>query len=296
MKIKFKMDVNMTKTELVEIGKMSQLEVLKQLDFGVYLDAKNLGEVLLPRRYIPKETQIGDFLDVFIYTDSDDRVIATTQEPYVLADECACLNVVDVNHIGAFMDWGLQKDLFVPHSEQNGRMEVGKHYVVLAYLDDETSRIAASAKIDDILSETSVYFKPRQEVDLLIFDFTELGYKAIINDSHIGLIYKNEVFQPLKYGQRVKGFIKDIREDKKIDLILQLPAADTRDELMSRILVYLKDQGGSSTLTDKSLPEAIYREFSVSKTNYKKALGRLYKQKLIKIEKESVTLLSAESS
>ena len=285
------MDKNTMNTELVEIGKISQLEVLKQLDFGVYLDAKDLGEVLLPIRYMPKDTKVGDVLEVFIYTDSDDRVIATTQEPYVIVDECACLNVVDVNHIGAFMDWGLQKDLFVPHSEQNGRMEVGKHYVVLAYLDDETSRIAASAKLDDILSETSVYFKPKQEVDLLIFDFTELGYKAVINDTHIGLIYKNEVFQTVKYGQRVKGFIKEIREDKKIDLILQLPAADTRDELMTRILDYLKEQGGSSRLTDKSLPEAIYRELAVSKTNYKKALGRLYKQKLINIEKEKITLL-----
>lgn len=278
-------------TEIVEIGKIYALEVLKEVDFGVYLDAKGLGEVLLPKRYVPKNTSVGDVLEVFLYTDSEDRPIATTQEPYVIVDECACLKVVDVNHAGAFLDWGLQKDLFVPFSEQNGRMEVGKHYVITAYVDTLTNRVVGSAKLDDILCETSVYFKPKQEVDLLIYDFTDLGYKAVINDTHMGLVYKNEVFQTLKYGQRTKGYIKGIREDKKIDLMLQLPSADTRDDLMNKIVEHLKANGGTSPLTDKSKPEDIYQTFKVSKANYKRALGRLYKLKTINLGKTEITLL-----
>ena len=279
------------KTDRIEIGKTCHLRVLKQRDIGLYLEGDTLGQILLPKRYVPKDTVVGDLLEVFLYNDSDDRLIATTEKPYVEIDECALLKVVDVNHAGAFMDWGLSKDLLVPHGEQNGRMEVGRHYVVMAYLDDETDRIAASAKLDEILSEVSVYFKVHQAVDLQIYGQTELGYKAAINNAHLGLLYKNEVFQTVKYGQKLKGYIKTIRDDKKIDLTLQLPAVETRDTLMQAILDNLVEQKGVSSLTDKSLPADIYQQFSVSKANYKKALGHLYKQKLIKIDKRNITLL-----
>ncbi|HFD32696.1 MAG TPA: GntR family transcriptional regulator [Gammaproteobacteria bacterium] len=279
------------KTDRIEIGKTCCLRILKQRDIGLYLDGDVLGEILLPKRYVPKNTTVGEYVEVFLYNDSDDRLIATTEKPYVETNECALLKVVDVNHAGAFMDWGLNKDLLVPHSEQNGRMEIGRHYMVMAYLDDESDRIAASAKLDELLSEVSVYFKPRQAVDLQVYSQTELGYKAVINHTHLGLLYKNEVFQTVKYGQKLKGYIKAIREDKKIDLSLQLPSAETRDALMHAILDYLVKEKGSSRLTDKSSPADIYQQFSVSKANYKKALGRLYKQKLIKIERHQVTLL-----
>lgn len=273
------------------IGSMNYMRVEKKVDFGVYLDGEELGEILLPKRYVPKQCKPGDLLEVFVYRDSEDRLIATTKRPYVMVDECAYLKAVDVNKVGAFLDWGLEKDLFVPYSEQNGRMQVGKSYVVNVYLDEETDRIAATAKLDGWLSEEGIYFKPEQEVELLICGTTDLGYKAIVNHTHLGLIFENEVFQPLKYGQRVKGYIKQIRPDHKIDLTLQLHPNQTRDELMDRIVDYLKKHDGVSLITDKSKPDIIYREFAVSKASYKKALGRLFKLKHILIEKDKITLL-----
>ena len=275
----------------MQIGELNRMRVVKKLDFGIYLDGKELGEILMPTRYIPADCKIDDEIVTFLYKDSDDRLLATTETPYVMVGECAHLKVIDVNNVGAFLDWGLPKDLFVPHSEQNGRMEVGKSYVVSVYLDDITERITATAKLDGWLSEEGIYFKPQQAVDLLICGRTELGYKAVINHTHLGLLYENEVFQELKYGQRLSGFIKTIRDDRKIDLSLQLPAAETRDALMNDIITYLKKHNGISKITDKSIPEVIYQEFKVSKKSYKKALGRLYKQKLITIDKEQITLV-----
>ncbi|MEE9352704.1 MAG: S1-like domain-containing RNA-binding protein [Thiotrichaceae bacterium] len=275
----------------MEVGALNRMRVVKKLDFGIYLDGKELGEILMPTRYIPADCKIDDEIVAFLYKDSDDRLLATTETPLVMVEQCAHLKVVDVNNVGAFLDWGLPKDLLVPHSEQNGRMEVGRSYVVSVYIDDISERITATAKLDGWLNEEGIYFKPDQPVDLLICGRTELGYKAIINHTHLGLIYENEVFQTLKYGQRIAGYIKAIRDDKKIDLTLQLPAKETRDELMENIISYLKKNGGISKITDKSIPDVIYQEFAVSKKNYKKALGRLYKQKLITIDKDKIELL-----
>ncbi len=275
-----------------QLGAISRLSVVKQVDFGVYLDGKSLGEILLPKRYLPETGgEPGDKIDVFLYKDSDDRLIATTETPRVMVDQCACLKVIEVNHIGAFLDWGLSRDLLVPHSEQTGRMTPGKSYVVNVYIDELTERITATAKLDGWLSEEGVYFKPRQAVDLLIYGHTELGYKAVINHTHLGLIYKNEVFQPITYGQRLQGYIKRIRDDKKIDLCLQQPAAETQDKLMQSIIRYLQENQGVSTLTDKSPPADIYAQFHVSKKNYKRALGRLYKQREIRIEAGRIVLI-----
>ena len=275
---------------MVNIGKKNKLQIIKQVHFGVYLDGGGI-EVLLPKRYVPKGCKLHDYLDVFVYVDSEDRLIATTDTPYAQVDECAYLKVVSVNRIGAFLDWGLSKDLFVPRNEQVKPLVTGKSYVVYIYLDHETDRIAASTKLRDFLNETSVYYKAGQAVDLLICAKTDLGYKAIINNTHFGLLYKNEIFQEISIGQKITGYIKHIREDKKIDLSLQRSAGEERDALTAKILADLKQRGGISNLTDKSPPDAIYRQFAVSKSNYKKALGRLYKQRLIRIEKTRIVLL-----
>jgi len=276
---------------MVEIGKINNLQVVKSLDHGIYLDGGDLGEILMPSRYVPEDCEVGDALEVFIYLDSADLLLATTETPYVMVGECAYLKVVDVNQAGAFMDWGLPKDLLVPYGEQISPLKIGQSYTVLAYLDENTNRIAATQKLDSHLSEEAQYFKPGQAVDILIFGKTELGYKAVINNTHIGLIYKNEVFQTLTHGEKLKGFIKAIREDRKIDLCLQLPGKDARDDLNTRILNHLKKNDGESTLTDKSSTDDIYQCFSVSKKNYKKAIGMLYKKRLIHIEKDKITLL-----
>ncbi len=276
---------------MVNIGKINHLQIIKAVSFGLYLDGGGI-EILLPKRYVPEKYELFDYLDVFVYVDSEDRLVAVTDTPYAKVDECAYLKVVASNHIGAFMDWGLIKDLLVPHNEQVIPLAVGKSYVVYVYLDHETERLAASTKLRNFISETSVYHQEGQQVDLLIQAETEMGYKAIVDNTHIGLIYHNEVFQELSIGQRVQGYIKLIREDHKIDLCLQRPARQARDALMERILQYLKQRGGTSDLTDRSPPDSIYRQFSVSKKNYKKALGRLYKQRLIKIEPKKITLIS----
>lgn len=276
---------------MVDIGKMNNLQVVKSLDHGIYLDGEDLGEILMPSRYVPENCEVGDSLEVFIYLDSADLLLATTETPYAMIGECAYLKVVDVNQAGAFMDWGLPKDLLVPYGEQISPLKIGQSYTVFVYLDENTNRIAATQKLDSRLSEEAQYFKPGQAVDLLIFGKTDLGYKAVINNTHIGLIYKNEVFQTLTHGEILKGYIKDIRPDRRIDLCLQLPGKDARDDLNTRILNHLKKNDGESTLTDKSSPDDIYQCFAVSKKNFKKAIGMLYKKRLIRIEEDKITLL-----
>ncbi len=273
------------------IGTINTLQVLKQVDFGVYLDGADYGEILLPKRYAPNHLSIGDNIDVFIYSDSDDRLIATTEKPLAMVGECAWLKVKQTNRVGAFLDWGLPKDLLVPFNEQYSTMEEGKYYPVCVLLDNETNRIAASSKLYQFLEEHSNDFSPRQAVDLLIIQQSELGFKAVINHTHLGLIFHSDVFQTLKMGQRIKGYIKEIRDDGKLNLTLQLPTQEIRDELLQAILDNLQQHGGTSTLTDKSPPDEIYKQFKVSKSNYKKALGTLYRQHIINIDKQKISLL-----
>ena len=281
----------------VKVGRMNVLEVVKRLPFGAYLSpgSNKKGfdreEILLPKRYEPEDCKVGDLLKVFIYFDSEDRIIATNETPLAQVDECAYLKVVDVNKVGAFLDMGLMKDLFVPFAEQETRMQLGESYVVYVYLDEYSGRMMASSKLDKFLLETSHYHKEGQEVDLLIYAETDLGYKAVMGTNYLGLLYTNEIFQPLKLGDRVKGYIKGVRSDKKIDLTLQLPSEKTRSDLANQIIEYIKEQGGSALITDKSPPEIIYQQFKVSKKTYKKALGALYKRKMILIEKDKISLL-----
>lgn len=277
----------------MNIGQMNTLRITKTVTFGMYLDGGKYGEILLPRRYVPEGYEVDDELEVFIYLDSEDRLIATTETPLTQVGECAFLEVVDTARVGAFLDWGLPKDLLVPFSEQEARMEKGESYVVYTHLDERTESIIATSRLSKYLSESGHYFKAGQKVDLLIYGRSELGYKAVINHTHLGQLYENETFRTLAPGDRVEGYIKQVRDDMKIDLSLQEPGKShvVTDDLIAQIVEHLRANGGSSTFTDKTAPELIYKEFQVSKAQFKRALGKLYKQKIVKLEPEKTSLL-----
>ena len=277
---------------MVEIGTFNQLQVVKQIDFGVYLDGGELDTILLPRRYVPEGCEIGDWLDVFLYFDSDDLLITTTEKPKVQVGDCEMLTVVDINHAGAFMDWGLPKDLLVPYNEQQKPMEVGYSYVVHVFHDQNSDRIAASTKLNHHLDEETVWLKPRQQVSLLIAGRTDLGYKAVIDNKYLGLIFRADAFRPLKIGERLPGFVKNIRADGKIDLVISQSTLQGDHDLGEQIIRHLQEMGGESQVSDKSDPEEIYRLFKVSKKKYKQALGTLYKSKRILIEPGKVKLIN----
>ncbi|MBI2269950.1 MAG: GntR family transcriptional regulator [Bacteroidetes bacterium] len=275
---------------MTEIGKLNTLRVVKELDFGIYLDGEQLGEILMPRRYVPAGTKPGDKLEVFIYLDSEDRFIATTERPFASVGDFALLDVVGVNSVGAFLDWGLPKDLLVPFREQKQKLEVGKSYVVFVYLDVETNRIVASAKPEKFLDRSPADFEEGEGVDLLILSKTDLGYKAMINKTHTGVLYKNEVFESLEKGQQLKGYIRKIRPDGKVDLILHKPGYEKVDDISKQILDKLKEKSGFIALNDKSSAESIYEMFRVSKKTYKKAIGALYRERVITIEDAGIRL------
>ncbi len=281
---------------MLRIGQTNVLRIVKRLPQGIYLDGGKQGEILMPKRYVTDDHKIDDVIEVFIYLDSEDRLVATTDTPFAMVEEAAYLKTVSVNKMGAFMNWGLPKDLLVPHNEQKHPFRAGESYVVYLYLDERSNRIVATEYLDKHLSESSFYYKENQEVDLLICSQTDLAYKAVINQSHLGLIYTNEVFQPLSIGDKVTGYIKKIRPDKKIDLCLQLEKENKKDDALDKvkkaIITHLIANEGSSTLSDKSQPEDIYKTFKVSKKVYKRALSSLYKERLIVIEGgESIRLV-----
>ena len=273
------------------LGHYNKLRIIKRADIGVFLDGDQFGDILLPRKYAPESMRIGDEVEVFLYNDSEDRIIATTLKPEAQVGECAYLKVVSTSKFGAFLDWGLPKDLLVPFSEQQKPMEKGYSYTVYLFVDEETERIAASTKLEQHLSVDVSGFKPQQEVDLLIYGKSDLGFKAVINGTHLGQLFEGETFQRLHFGEQLKGYIRQVRVDGKIDLMLQLPSELTRDNLSEAIIDHLRQNDGVSTLTDKSPPDDIYQAFGVSKGSYKKALGKLYKQRRIVIEKQQITLL-----
>jgi predicted RNA-binding protein (virulence factor B family) len=276
---------------MAEVGKINKLLVIKQVEFGMYLDGEDLGEILIPTRYIPAGCKIDDVLEVFIYLDSDDRLIATTETPFVQVGQCAHLEVVANGGFGAFMNWGLPKDLLVPFKEQRIPMQVGKSYTVFVFLD-VTGRIAGTTKLSSFLKEDDDgVFVEEQMVNVQIASRSDLGYKAVINGTHLGLLHNSDILSHINVGDEMDGYIKKIREDGKIDITLQARGEGAIDSLSKDILEFLKEEGGSSTLTDKSPAELIYKTFQVSKTIYKKALGKLYKEKRVMIEKDSVTLL-----
>src|SRR3990167_1810769 len=272
------------------IGRYNSLQVVKHTDFGLYLDGGADGEILLPKRYIPKDTpsEVEDWLNVFIYLDSDDKLIATTEKPKVQVGEFASLKVLEINSIGIFLDWGLSKDLLLPYSEEKRSLEAGQYCVVHVYLDKHTRRITATARLDRYLDVRPTAYQVGQAVDLLVAEATDMGFKAIINNQHWGLIHKNEVFKFLRNGIREKGFIKELRADGKISLSLQPVGQDAADALHQKILQLLQEQGGVLPVNDKSEPQLISDMFGVSKGNFKKAIGALYKQGLIVIHADRI--------
>lgn len=272
------------------IGRYNSLQVVKHTDFGLYLDGGADGEILLPKRYIPKDTpsEVEDWLNVFIYLDSDDKLIATTEKPKVQVGEFASLKVLEINSIGIFLDWGLSKDLLLPYSEEKRSLEAGQYCVVHVYLDKHTRRITATARLDRYLDVRPAAYQVGQAVDLLVAEATDMGFKAIINNQHWGLIHKNEVFKFLRSGMREKGFIKELRADGKISLSLQPVGQDAANSLHEKILQQLQANGGTLAVSDKSPPEVISGLFGVSKGNFKKAIGALYKQGQIVIHADRI--------
>ncbi|MDP8263855.1 MAG: S1-like domain-containing RNA-binding protein [Candidatus Aceula lacicola] len=275
---------------MIELGKYNTLKSVKASADGIYLDAGNYGELLLPIAEVPAGCNAGGSLEVFLYRESDTQVIPTTKKPHAILGEFACLKVVDVLPIGAFLDWGLPKDLFVPLSEQQESMKKGASYVVYIYKDDRHDRLAASSKLNAFLDRKPAAFKENEKVDLVICDQTELGYNAIINHLHWGLLYQNEVFQALEYGQKATGFIKKNRADGRIDLSLQVQGYQKMGDLEEKIIAEINKAGGVLKVTDKSSPEIIYKLFAVSKKKYKMALGSLYKLKRIIVEDDVVKI------
>jgi len=279
---------------VVAIGQKNTLRVIRQRDPGAFLDGGVFGSILLPQRYVPDNCQDGDLVEVFVYLDSEDQLIATTDIPKLMVGQFGCLKVAELSPVGAFLDWGLPKDLLLPFSEQRHPAEQGKRYLVRAYLDN-TNRIAASTKLDKFLDQQPARYRRHQKVELIVAERTELGYKAIIDQSHWGLIHHQDLFQALRYGQRISGFIKQQREDGKIDILLEEPGYAPVGDLSQQIMQLLQHEGGFLALTDRSSPEQISRLFGVSKKKFKMAIGALYKERLIAIEADGIRLISAAS-
>jgi predicted RNA-binding protein (virulence factor B family) len=275
---------------MLNIGKINTLNVVKKQGANIYLAKGMSANVLLADKKPPENSQIGDTLDVFVYVDSEGHLAASTKIPLAQVDDIAWLKVVSLNYVGAFLDWGLPKDLLVPFSEQHHEMEVGKSYLVKLFIDDK-NRIAATTKIDRFIEDESINFELGQKVLLIIADKTELGVKAIVNHTHWGMLYQNELFQPVRKGQKTYGYIKQIREDGKIDLILQEPGYGKVISLTDKILIKLNKNNGVLMLSDKSPPDAIYAAFGVSKKVFKQAIGALYKKQLISIDKNGIKLV-----
>ena len=273
------------------IGKYNTLPIVKEVEFGLYLDGGEKGEILLPRRYMPEAFEIGDELEVFIYLDSEHRPVATTQKPYATVGEFACLKAAWINEYGAFLDWGLMKDLFVPFREQKIKMEEGGMYPVYVYWDELSQRIVGSAKLDKFVKTDEINYQPNEEVDLLIVQRTDLGYKAIVNNRHFGMLYHNQLCRPLEKGERMKGYIKEVRPDGKIDLLPDPAGYEKIDPLAQRILEVLTGNNGYLPLSDKSDADEIARYFGCSKKSYKKAIGALFREREIEIMTDGISLV-----
>jgi len=268
------------------IGERASLKILRERPFGLYLDGGDLGEVLLPHREVPRGNVIGEFLEVFVYTDSEDRPVATLQTPRVMPGQFAKLRCTDVTGVGAFLDWGLAKELLVPFREQKVPMEIGKSYLVHVHTDDISGRIVASARLDRYLDREPHSYQVGDVVDLIIYGKTDLGYKAIIHHLHSGLLFKDAVFQPLQHAEQVRGYIAGLRPDGKIDLTLHAPGRARVEDLEARVMAELQARGGFWSLGDHSSAEEIHDELGVSKRTFKQTLGALLKKGLIGIEKD----------
>lgn len=282
------MGVNLGK--MIKVGKINRLSIKEIQADAIQLDGGGLGDIPLKGIRATRKYRLSDEIDVFVYSDREQNLLATTQKPYAVVGEFTKLTVVSTTGAGAFLGWGLEDDLFVPKSEQQDNMRQGKAYVVFVFLSEKNNRIIASSKLDRFLNKQAPAYALGEEVDLLIYAKTELGYSAVVNSSHVGMIYKNELFQKLAIGQRQKGYIKKIRDDFKIDLRFQQTGYHAVDDVSQTILGTIKKCGGSVAVTDKSPPEDIYNLFGVSKKVFKKAVGALYKKRLIILDKDGIKL------
>ncbi|MBV2131020.1 CvfB family protein [Arsukibacterium indicum] len=275
---------------MIALGTLNTLTVKKQVKFGFYLDGLSWGEILLPNNVAPQGLEIGQSLQVFLYLDSEDQLIATTEKPAVMVGQVAMLPVVAVTKVGAFLNWGLKKDLLVPFSEQQIPLKEGQKYLVYCYVD-VSNRIVASTKLDRHLHKTTPHYNPGDKVNIIVSEQTDIGYKVVVNQQHWGVLYKNEVFKPLRRGDKQTAYIVKVRDDGKIDLRLTATTYKQALELTEQVLNKLKQNGGKLALNDKSSPELIYETFGVSKKAYKQAIGTLYKDKKIVILDAGIMLV-----
>lgn len=278
---------------MVTVGDWNKLVVMKIFDRGIYVDGDWLGDILLPRKEVPEGCKLYDELNVFLYLDSEDRIIATMQTPKAIAGEVAVLEVVEVNNYGAFLDWGLAKDIFAPFREQRKEMQVGEKQVVVIFYDERSGRLAASSKINKFLQHDLIQAREGDAVDLIICHESEIGTNAVINGTHWGLLHKGDIFQPLTLGDKLTGYIKKIREDGKVDLSLKKLGYGKVSGLAGEILDALDAANGFLPLNDKSSPDVISQKFGASKKAFKMAIGKLYKQELIKIEPDGIRLVKS---
>lgn len=280
--------------EKILLGDYNRLKIVKEVDFGLYLDGGEEGEILLPKRYVPKDYNIGDEIDVFLYLDQEERLVATTEKPLAKAGDFAFLECSWVNEYGAFLNWGLMKDLFCPFREQKRRMEIGSSYIVYVTIDEESYRVMASAKVEKFLCKDMPPYKPGDEVEIMIWQKTDLGFKAIIDNTYAGLLYRDQIFKHIQTGNRMKAYVTCVRPDGKIDLALQPNGRQQTLDFSETLLNYLHSNGGYCNLGDKSDAEEIKARFEVSKKVYKKAVGDLYRRRLITITDNGIHLVEQE--
>ena len=280
--------------EKIQLGAYNLLKIVKEVDFGLYLDGGDEGEILLPKRYVPKDYKIGDELDVFLYLDQDERLVATTEHPLAKPGDFAYLECSWVNEYGAFLNWGLMKDLFCPFREQKRRMEIGSSYIVYVTIDEESYRIMATAKVDKYLNKEKPTYNAGDEVDIMIWQKTDLGFKVIIDNQYPGLLYQDQIFQYIHTGDRMKGYIGRVRPDGKIDVSLQKTGQQQTADFAETLYQYLLDNDGACDLGDKSEADDIYERFHVSKKVFKRAIGDLYKKRLITVSPMSIRLLKVK--
>jgi hypothetical protein len=276
---------------MAEVGRYHTLRVVKKVDFGVYLDNGNGEEILLPKRFVPKDLEEGNNIEVFLYHDSENRIIATTQKPKGIVGDIVMLQCLSTTKQGAFLDWGLMKDIFVPLSQQESKMQESGHYLVMIYIDEQTGRIAATERIRRFIGNDDIIVKEGDAVNILVYRKTEIGYEVIINNLNIGLLHYNEVFRELEIGDKTKGFIKKIREDRKIDVALGEKGYNKIEGETDKILRLLQENDGYLPYHDKSNPEEIYEFFGMSKKTFKMATGALYKQRKIELTQTGIKLL-----
>lgn len=277
---------------MVQLGQYNTLPVLKLVEFGLYLDGGDGLEILMPKRYIPEGAKEGDELQVFVYQDSEARLIATNEHPYATVGQIASMRINSVNQVGAFADWGTSKELLIPHREQAQRMEEGRRYLIYVYIDQVSGRIAGTSKLDKYLNNVPPTYEAGEEVEALIWKPTPMGWKVIINQKHTGLLYQNQIFQELHTGERLRAWVRGVRDDDKIDLSLQpLGYRQMIDSAEATILKALHNHNGFMPLTDRSTPELIAFELQMSKKTFKKAIGALYKQQRIVLLPDGIKLL-----